>query len=64
MQESQVHLEVTALPRARARARGRVARGRAARTKERAPRARIKPVSCILVSVVVTIIDTAYCTYM
>ena len=59
MQESQVHLEVTALPRARARARGR-----AARTKERAPRARIKLVSCILVSVVVTIIDTAYCTYM
>ena len=62
MQESQVHLEVTALPRARAR--GRAARGRAARTKERAPRARIKLVSCILVSVVVTIIDTAYCTYM
>ena len=45
---SQVHLEVVTLPRARAR--GRVARK--------------KLVSCIHVSVVVTIIDKAYCTYM
>ena len=59
MQESQVLLEVVALHSPRARARGR-----AARAKERETRARKKLVSCIHVSVVVTIIDTAYCTYM